>query len=89
MDKTLARQERIRAMQPPRHRRTYQQRAITVEPMQGLVKELFALETCWMRGDTSHRWLFAVMGIAVQIAQRQAHRWGASTWNIKEEILGL
>src|SRR5690242_17267628 len=43
MDKTVARQELIRTMQTPRNRRTYQQRAITVEPMQGLVKGLFAL----------------------------------------------
>jgi len=89
MDKTPARQEMIRAMQTLRNRRTYQQRATTVEPMQGLVKELFALETCWMRGDASNRWLFAAMGVAVQIAPRQAHRRGASTWNIKEEVLGL
>jgi hypothetical protein len=89
MDKTLARQEMIRAMQTPRNRRTYQQRATTVEPMQGLVKELFALETCWMRGAASNRWLFAAMGVAIQMAQRQAWRRGASTWNIKEEVLGL
>lgn len=41
--------------------------------MQGLVKELFELEKCWMRGDKSNRWLFAAMGIAVQMAQLSAY----------------
>jgi hypothetical protein len=89
MDKSAARQQMIREMQTPQNRKTYKQRATTVEPMQGLVKELFDLETCWMRGDSSNRWLFAAMGVAVQIAQRRAYRRGASTWNIKEEVLGL
>lgn len=89
MDKTPARQEMIRQMQTKQNRRIYKHRAITVEPMQGLVKELFDLETCWMRGDESNRWLFAAMGVAVQIAQHRAYRQGTSTWNIKEEVLGL
>jgi hypothetical protein len=89
MDKSLARQKMIREMRTPRKRKIYKQRSVTVEPMQGLVKELFELETCWMRGDESNRWLFAAMGMAVQIAQHQAYRRGTSTWNIKEEVLGL
>lgn len=89
MDKSPARQQMIREMRTPPHRKTYKQRATTVEPMQGLVKELFELETCWMRGDVSQRWLFAAMGIAVQIAQRRAYRRGTSTWNIKEEVIGV
>jgi len=51
--------------------------------------ELFELETCWMRGDESQRWLFAAMGVAVQIAQRRAYRRGTSTWNITEEVIGV
>ena len=89
MDKTPGRRAMSREMQTPGNRRTYRQRATTVEPRQGLVKELFALQTCGMRGDASNRWLFAAMGIAVQIAQRQAWRHGTSTWNIKEGVLGL
>jgi hypothetical protein len=89
MDKSPARQQMIREMRTPTHRKTYKQRATTVEPMQGLVKELFELETCWMRGGVSQRWLFAAMGIAVQIAQRRAYRRGTSTWNIKEEVIGI
>jgi hypothetical protein len=42
-----------------------------------------------MRGDEANRWLFAAMGIAIQIAQHRAYRRGTSTWNIKEEVLGL
>lgn len=89
MDKSPARQKMIREMRTPRKRKIYKQRSVTVEPMQGLVKELFDLETCWMRGDESNRWLFAAMGIAVQVAQHQAYRRRTSTWNIKEEVLGL
>ncbi len=89
MDKTPARKQMIQEMQTSGNRKIYRQRKVTVEPMQGLVKELFELETCWMRGDESNRWLFAAMGIAVQMAQHRAYRRGASTWNIKEEVLGL
>ena len=89
MDKTPARQQMMREMQSRQKRKTYKQRATTVEPMQGLVKELFELESCWMRGDESNRWLYAAMGIAVQMAQHRAYRRHQSTWNIKEEVLGL
>lgn len=89
MDKSPARQKMIKEMQTPRRRKIYKQRSITVEPMQGLVKELFDLETCWMRGDESNRWLFAAMGIAVQVAQHRAYRRRTSTWDITGEVLGL
>jgi hypothetical protein len=89
MDKSPARRKMIQEMQTPGRRKIYKQRAVTVEPMQGLVKELFDLESCWMRGDEANRWLFAAMGIAVQVAQHRAYRHGTSTWNIMEEVLGL
>jgi hypothetical protein len=89
MDKSEARKQMIAEQMKIENRLLYKQRAITVEPMQGLVKELFELERCWMRGDESNRWLFAAMGIAVQIAQRTAYLDGSSTWNIKDEVLGL
>jgi hypothetical protein len=89
MDQPPARQKMIREMQTPPHRKTYKQRATTVEPMQGLVKALFDGETCWMRGDASHRWRFAAMGVAVQMTQRRAYRHGTSTWNITEAVLGV
>lgn len=55
--------------------------------MQSLVKDLFDLDTCWMRGNAYDRWLFAAMGVAV-IAQCRALRRGDSTWNIEQEVLG-
>lgn len=67
----------------------YRQRSTTVEPMQTLVKDIFDLHHCWMRGNASNRWLFAAMCVAVQVAQRQAYRQKRSTWCIKETVLGL
>ena len=89
MDKSEARQRMIAEQMTLENRQIYKQRSTTVEPMQGLVKELFELERCWMRGDESNRWLFAAMGIAVQMAQRIAYLNNTSTWNIKDEVLGL
>jgi hypothetical protein len=89
MDKSEARKQMIAEQMREENRHIYKQRSTTVEPMQGLVKELFELERCWMRGDESNRWLFAAMGIAVQIAQRIAYLNGSSTWKIKNEVLGL
>lgn len=89
MDKTAERQQMIKEMSSDRNRKIYRSRSTTVEPMQGLVKELFELETCWMRGDANNRWLFAAMGIAVQMAQDKATRSGKSTWRIKQEVVGV
>lgn len=89
MDKSERRKQMIAEQIEIENRQIYRNRSITVEPMQGLVKELFELEKCWMRGDESNRWLFGAMGIAVQIAQRTAYLNGSSTWNIKDEVLGL
>lgn len=89
MDKSPERKRMIREMDTPAHRRAYRKRSTTVEPMQGLVKELFELDRCWMRGEKSNRWLFAAMGVAVQMAQWRAVQRGQSTWDIREEVLGL
>ncbi len=89
MDKSEARKQMIAEQLTLENRQTYKKRSITVEPMQGLVKELFELEKCSMRGDESNRWIFAAMGIAVQIAQLSAYLKGSSTWNIKDEVLGI
>lgn len=89
MDKSPKRQHMIRQMSGRYHRMVYRQRSKTVEPMQALVKYLFDLDACWMHGDRSNRWLFAAMGVAVQIAQRLALRHKRSTWDIREAVLGL
>ena len=67
MNKSFGRRYLIQKMWTPVNQQLYRQRAITVEPMQGLVKNLFDLEHCWMRGDANNRWLFAAMGVAVQV----------------------
>ena len=89
MDKSASRQQMIQEMETPANVEDYKERATTVEPMQSLVKEIFDLETCWMRGDANNRWLFAAMGIAIQMAQWKAVQQYTSTWQIKDEVLGL
>jgi hypothetical protein len=42
--------------------------------MQGNVKDIFDLNRCWMRGNNNNRWLFATMGLAVQMHQLNAYR---------------
>ena len=87
--KSRERKAMQRQMQTRANRRIYRERSVTVEPMQGLVKDIFELERCWMRGDANNRWLFAAMGVAVQIAQGQAVRMGRSTWQVKQQVLGV
>lgn len=88
MNKTPERKAMIKAMKTKRCRQYLKERGQTVEPMQGLVKEIFDLDRCWMRGDASNRWLFAAMGLAVQMHQLKAYRQQRSTWKIKSEVLG-
>lgn len=86
MDKSKARKKMIREQMKPENREIYKQRGITVEPMQGVIKDIFSLEECWMRGNRSNRWLIAAMGVAVQMAQHQAAQKNKSTWKIKEAV---
>lgn len=88
MNKTPQRRSFIAAMKSRQNRRYYQERSQTVEPMQGVVKDIFELDRCWMRGNHNNRWLFAAMGLAVQMHQLQAYRKRQSTWAIKSEVLG-
>jgi hypothetical protein len=89
MDKSPARKKMIKQMLTKKNRQDYKQRSTTVEPMQGLVKDIFELERCWMRGNDNNRWLFAAMGVAVQIFQWKAYKNKQSTWNIKSDVLGI
>ena len=86
---TAARQPMIQVLNLPTNRKLRKQRGQTVEPMQGVVKEIFALDRCWMRGQRHNRWLFAAMGVAVQRHQARALKAHRSTWKIKQEVLGL
>lgn len=86
---TAERQRMIEILQQPEHRERYRERRHTVEPVQGLLKEMFGLERCWMRGTHNNRWLFAAMGVTVQMHHVQAWKEGRSTWAIKQDVLGL
>ena len=88
-DHTARRRAMIRLLNRPRYKRLYRERGQTVEPMQGLVKDIFGLERCWMHGHRTNRWLFAAMGVAVQLHQAKAIKEERSTWKIKQEVLGL
>jgi hypothetical protein len=89
MDKTASRKKFIKEMNRPKNKKIYLRRSTTVEPMQGLMKEIFGLETCWMRGNANNRWIIAAMGIAVQISQHQAVRRKRSTWAVKNDVNGI
>ncbi len=88
MDKSLHRKKMIQFMEKKEHKKIYRQRAYKVEPMQGIVKDIFDLNRCWMRGEQNNRWLFAAMGLTIQMHQLNAYKKGRSTWNIKEQVLG-
>lgn len=89
MDKSPLRKKMIKEMLTERNIKDFKKRSTTVEPMQGLIDNIFDLERCWMRGDDNNRWLFAAMGIAVQMAQFKAYKEKRSTWNIKSDVLGI
>jgi hypothetical protein len=86
-DHTQARQQMIHLLNRPTNRTRRQQRGQTVEPTQGVVKDIFALDRCWRRGHHNNRWLFAAMGVTVQIHQARALKRQRSVWKIKQEIL--
>lgn len=75
-------------MEHPEHKRIYKERGYRVEPMQGLVKQIFDLDRCWMKGSKNNRWLFAAMGLTIQMHQLEAYRNNSSTWKIQNEVLG-
>jgi hypothetical protein len=87
--KSPERQQMWQELHTERHQRLYRQRGQTVEPMQSLVKDIFDLDRTWMRGNDNNRWIFAAMGVAVQVAQRLAYQSGESTWRIKALVLGI
>ncbi len=88
MLKSEARIEMNAVMNQPKNKKIYKERSMRVEPMQGLVKDIFELDRCWMRGSKNNRWLFATMGIVIQMHQLRAFRNRKSTWKIKDEVLG-
>jgi len=89
MDKSTSRKNMIKHMLTKKNKQDYKERSTTVEPMQGLVADIFELDRCWMRGDINNRWSFAAMGIAVQMAQWNAYKQERSTWEVKSAVLGV
>ena len=89
MNKSESRKKMIQDMLTPENKKEYAQRSVTVEPMQGLIAEIFELQHCWMRSQRSNRWCFAAIGIAMQIAQNKAFKNNTSTWAVKNDVLGI
>jgi hypothetical protein len=87
-DKSPTRQRMVKVLRQRKNKQVYKQRRYTVEPMQGLIKDIFELERCWVRGKENNRWVFAAMGVAVQRHQYRAWQAGRSPWTIKREVLG-
>jgi hypothetical protein len=88
MNKSEKRRQVIADIHQPLHQQIYKQRVYCVEPMQGIVKDIFDLNRCWMRGNDNNLWLFASMGLAIQMHQLIAYKNKKSTWQIKEQVLG-
>jgi len=82
------RQRMVKVLKQTRHQHLDQRRRYTVEPMQGLITDIVDLETCWLRGQAPNRWLFAALGVVMQMHQYRAWQEGRSTWAIKQEVLG-
>lgn len=89
MDKTPERKKMIEFMNRKKNKKIYRLRSVTVEPMQGLIANIFDLSRSWMRGDENNRWITAAQGIAVQMAQLSAFKAGRSTWKVKQAVLGI
>ncbi len=87
MDKSENRKKMIITMQQPKFKQIYKERSYRVEPMQGLVKEIFDLDRCRMKRNENNRWLFAAMGLTIQMHQLNAYRENRSTWQIKDEVI--
>jgi hypothetical protein len=87
-DQSPERQRRVKVLRQNQNQRLYRQRRYTVEPTQGLVKDIFELERCWLRGTANNRWLLAARGGVVQMPQDRAWQEGRSPWAGKQEGLG-
>jgi hypothetical protein len=81
-------QEMMKVQNLPKTQRLRTDRGQTVEPMHGLVKEIFARDGYWMHGGRHNRWLCAAMEGAVQMPPLLADKQGRAPWKIKQEVLG-
>ena len=61
-DKTTEHKKMIRFMEKPKHNKIYRERSDKVEPMQGLIKNIFDLDRCWMFGESNNCCIFTAIG---------------------------
>jgi hypothetical protein len=62
----------IKFMKKKKHKKIYRERSLKVELMQGMVKDIFELNRCWMRSDENIRWLSPAKGLTIQMHQLEA-----------------
>jgi hypothetical protein len=74
MNQPANRKQMIAFTDLPEHKRIGNERSIKVQPLQDLVKGIFELDRCWMRGETSNQWLFASRGLTIQMHQLTAFK---------------
>jgi hypothetical protein len=86
--KSKKRRQMITDMHQTKHHQIYKERSYRVEPMQGIVKDIFDSNRCWMRVNNNNHWLFVAMGLKVQMHQLIAYRNKKSTRQMKEQALG-
>ena len=55
MNKSEKRRRMIADMHQALHQQIYKERGYRVEPMQGIFKDIFGLNRCWMRGNNNTR----------------------------------
>jgi len=74
MNKSPERRKMIEIMEQSAHKVLFRQRGFTVEPVQGLVKNIFNPDNCLMRGEKNNRRLLAATRVAVQLSRLAAYR---------------
>jgi len=60
---------------------------IKLRRCRGLQRMFFDLDRSWMCGEENTRWLFAAMGLTIEMQQLDAFKKGRSTRNIKDQVL--
>ena len=88
-DHPAARPQMLNILPRPKSRRRRQPRGQTVEPRQGVVKDISALERCWRRGHRNNRWLLAARGVTGQLHQARALKSQRAGWRMTQEVVGL
>lgn len=67
MDITTHRKKMIWFMQKPKHKKIYCEKSYKIKPIQGLDKDIFDFDHCWIPGNSNKHWLFAALGLTIQL----------------------